>query len=65
VRPKWYFKALFGLQRKVEGKKVRGKNVKGMKVSRKWVESEIILLLFGMMESEKKVRGKKDVCLIK
>jgi hypothetical protein len=56
---------LFGLQRKVEGKKVRGKNVKGMKVSRKWVESEIILLLFGMMESQKKVRGKKDVCLIK
>jgi hypothetical protein len=30
------FKTMFGLQKKVKGKKVRWKNVEGMKVKRKW-----------------------------
>jgi acetyl-CoA carboxylase beta subunit len=45
-------KALFGWERKVEGKKVRGKNIEGMKVSRKWMESGMIVKLFGLSESE-------------
>jgi hypothetical protein len=35
--------AVFGWEKKVEGKKVRGKNVEGMNVSRKWMESEMIV----------------------
>jgi hypothetical protein len=45
-------KALFGWERKVEGKKVREKNVEGMKVGRKWMKSEMIVKLFGLSESE-------------
>jgi hypothetical protein len=55
---------LFGLKEKVKGKKVKGKNVNGKKVNRKWVECEMIFRLFGMNESEKKVKGKKDVYLV-
>jgi hypothetical protein len=43
---------LFGWERKVKGKKVRGKNVGGMKVSRKWMESEMKFWLFVLSESE-------------
>jgi hypothetical protein len=43
---------LFGWEKKVEGKKVRGMIVEGMNVDRKWVESEVILWLFGRSESE-------------
>jgi hypothetical protein len=32
-----------------------------MKVSRKWMESRMIVWLFGMSESEKKVKGKKEL----
>jgi hypothetical protein len=28
--------AVFGCEKKVEGKKIKGKNVEGLKVSRKW-----------------------------
>jgi hypothetical protein len=36
-------KALFGWEKKVEGKKVRGKIVEGMKVRRKWMESRMFI----------------------
>jgi hypothetical protein len=52
---------LFGWQKKVRGKKVKGMIVKGKKIKRKWVESEMIIWLFGMSESGKKVKGKKDM----
>jgi hypothetical protein len=52
---------VFGCEEKVKGKKVERKNVKGKKVDRKLVKSEMIFRLFGLSESEKKVRGKKDV----
>jgi hypothetical protein len=54
-------KALFGWQKKVRGKKVKGMIVKGKKIKRKWVESEMIIWLFGMSESGKKIKGKKDM----
>jgi len=34
---------MFGSQKKVEGKIVKGKNNKWLKVSRKWMESEMIV----------------------
>jgi len=37
-------------------KKVRGKIVKGKKVWGKWVESGMIIWVFGMSKSEKKER---------
>jgi hypothetical protein len=40
------------------GKKVKEKNVRRMKVSRKYMESEMIFILFGMNGSEKEVIGK-------
>jgi len=43
---------------------VKGKIVEGMKVSRKWVECEMIIWLFGISESEKKVKGKNDTYLL-
>jgi hypothetical protein len=55
---------VFRWQRKVGGKKVEGKIVKGKKVKRMWVESEMIFWLFGLSESEKKMRGKKDIFLL-
>jgi hypothetical protein len=55
---------MFGLGKKVEGKKMKGKNVRGMKVSRKWMESKMIFILFGMNESEKKMNGKIDTYLV-
>jgi hypothetical protein len=35
-----------------------------MKVSRKWMESRMIVWLFDMSESEKKVKGKKEMYLV-
>jgi hypothetical protein len=32
----WNFLGVFGLEKKVEGKKMKGKKVEGLKVSRKW-----------------------------
>jgi hypothetical protein len=55
---------VFRWQRKVIGKKVEGKIVRGKKVEGKWVESKIIFWLFGMSESEKNIRGKKDIFLL-
>jgi len=55
---------MFGWSKKVKGKIVRGKIVEGMKVSRKWMESEMIILLFGIKESGKKVEGKIDIFLL-
>jgi hypothetical protein len=52
---------MFGSKKKLKGKKIEGKNVKGKKVDGKLVESEMIFRLFDLSESEKKVRGKKDV----
>jgi hypothetical protein len=47
VQTKWFgpenIYALFGCEKKVEGKKVKGMIVEGMKVSRKLVESEVIV----------------------
>jgi hypothetical protein len=42
---------------------VKRKNVKGKKIDRKWVESEMIFRLFGLNESEKKVKRKKDILM--
>jgi hypothetical protein len=47
---------VFGCEKKVKRKKVKEKKVEG-----KLVESEMIFMLFGLSESEKKVRGNKDV----
>jgi hypothetical protein len=52
---------VFGSEMKVRGKEIARNNVKGKKVDGKLVESEIIFRLFGLSESVKKVRGKKDV----
>jgi hypothetical protein len=54
-------KSVFGCEKKIKGKKVEGKKVKEMKVEGKLVESEMIFRLFDLSESEKKVRGKKNV----
>jgi hypothetical protein len=40
---------------------VKRKNVKGKKVDRNYVESEMIFRLIDLSESEKKVKGKKDI----
>lgn len=54
---------MFGSQKRIEGKIVKGKNGKWLKVSRKWMQSKMIVL-FGMNESNKKVKGKKYINLI-
>jgi hypothetical protein len=55
------FRVCLDKKRNLKGKKIEGKNVKGKKVDGKLVESEMIFRLFDLSESEKKVRGKKDV----
>jgi hypothetical protein len=40
---------------------VKGKNVKRKKVDRKWIENEVIFRLFVLSESEKKMKGKKNM----
>jgi hypothetical protein len=49
-------KALFGWERKVEGKKVRGKNAEGMNVSRKWDDCLVVWFEWKWIESERKER---------
>jgi hypothetical protein len=35
--------------------------IEGKKVNRKWMENRMIIWLFGIKESEKKMRGKKEM----